>query len=338
MIIGAISDLHLVGKTPECRLDNIVELQWGKLRWVFNKCEELGCSVLLQAGDLTDNARSWYVLPTLAALLSENWNFKFYGVYGQHDTYMYSEQTRDRTNLGVLAMTKRARILSPRPVLYNGVRFYGASWGQEVPKPRDRRKTNVLVTHAPIGPAVYPGHETTSAGRFLRKHDRFDFILCGDVHRSFFKKSSGRSIVNTGPLVRKWADRATRKHTPNFVVWDSDTGNTRRFIIPHGNAQEVISTDHLEREDQTDNTDLINEFVAAMDEYEDPEVNTTVMLREVMDRMNISAEAREVIALYMEGEEHAIDTDARRAASATSGTNGTRRRIRRTARKPSRRT
>jgi DNA repair exonuclease SbcCD nuclease subunit len=293
MKVACLSDLHLVGAQPQCRTDNIVVDQWTKLEYVFDYATEVNCKAVVQAGDLTDSARSWSVLPQLINFLSVQQHMRFYGVYGQHDTYMYSETSRDRTNLGVLASGHRAKILSARPVRLGGVRFYGASWGQAIPKPKNRKYKNVLVVHAPIGPEVYPGHETTSAERFLKKHDRFDLIVCGDVHRAFTAEVNGRHIINTGPLVRKWADDYMLRHRPHFYVWDSATGELQYIDIPAQPSEEVISRDHI-REEREDHTELVREFVEALNTT-NRGVDIEAIVTEVLDRLQASTAVANIV-------------------------------------------
>lgn len=300
MRVCCLSDLHLVGSRPQCRIDDIVDYQWEKLKHVFKVASRKGCGVVAQAGDLTDAARSWYVLPRFLSLLSYRWGFKFYGVYGQHDTYMYSENTRDRTNLGVVASGKRARILTARPVVRGGVRFYGASWGQPIPTPKNRRKKNVLVAHASVGPVLYPGHSTTSARRFLRKHKRFDLIIVGDVHRAFIEEDEGRYIVNTGPMVRKWADDYILGHEPHFYIWESTTGRIRRHDIPHTPAADAITRAHLDSEEQADYSELVDEFVDAMIEEDSHSIDIRAIIEDVIRRQGTTNGAVNIIEHYME--------------------------------------
>jgi predicted phosphodiesterase len=273
---------------------------------VFRTAAKFGCKVVLQAGDLTDSARSWNILPRLGEFLSRDWGMKFYCVYGQHDTYMYSEETRGRTNMGVLHSFGKARILSGRPVRYGNVRFYGASWGQEVPKPKKCKDgvRNVLVIHAPIGPAVYPGHETTGAKTFLSANP-FDLILCGDVHRSFHYESNKRHIINTGPLIRKWADEFIIQHRPHIWIYDSKTRKVEKKYIRVRAAAEVINREHLATDDDSgDNAELIEQFSTVMAAAGDS-IQINRIIEEVFTMQRTPLKIVNLIARYMEAEDNA---------------------------------
>lgn len=298
MKVGCLSDLHLVASQPQCRTDNIADLQWSKLYAMLRKAKVAGCKVVVFAGDITDTARSWYVLPRLTELLSMSWGMRFYAVFGQHDTYMYSESTRERTNLGVLERAGLVKILSGTGVVKGGVRFLGASWGQPIPKPKDGRKKNVLVVHAPIGPAVYPGHETTAAMRFIKTNRMYDLVVCGDIHRSFIKQTRDkRTILNTGPLVRKWADSAIVNHRPHICIWDSRTGKVEKKFIKVPDAAEVISREHIQ--DRVAGAYTIDNVFIEATMQRSAVVNMNAIIAEVIAQANPSAAVTSLLHEYL---------------------------------------
>jgi len=249
-----LSDVHWLWDNPIGRLDNAHETQMEKLRFVFNWAYENN-GAILQAGDLNDKPRNWDLLPVQISFL-RSWYKKvtLCCVYGQHDTYMYSEKTRDKTNMGILAKAGLVLILDSNPSRSYEAVIYGAHYGQEAPKPekKEPEQKNILVIHAPITiDPLFPDHVYDPAFGYLKSHPEYDLILCGDIHRTFLTRYEGRHIVNTGCLIRKEADEYNMTtHHPGFYVFDTDSVTCEWVEIPHKPAEEVLTRDHIERKNQ----------------------------------------------------------------------------------------
>ena len=203
-----ISDLHLSSKVPVSRKDNTVNTQFRKLKYVLDYAKENGCLVL-QAGDFFDKPRDWYVLSAVISLLRDDYRelLPIYVVYGQHDTYFYSDEVRSATSLGVLHSAGIVRVLTKDPVVFNdGLMLYGASYGEDVKDIVVEKSANhvvVLVIHAPIvSESQWPGDQYIYSKKFLRENSQFDLVLCGDIHQMVAVCEGNRWLVNTGPMVR----------------------------------------------------------------------------------------------------------------------------------------
>jgi DNA repair exonuclease SbcCD nuclease subunit len=254
-----VSDVHLLSKNPVARIDNLVEAQVAKLECVLRLAEQEQM-VILQAGDLFDKPRSWTTLE-IATRLLRRYNAIMMNVYGQHDTYMYSDETRGRTSLGVLANAGLIHLLCDTP--WNpeaGVSVYGANYGHYLPAP-ERSTFNVGVIHAGISDApLWPGHEYTHADKYLAANYGYDLILCGDIHRKFEVWDGGRLLVNTGPMLRKEASEYNMGHMPQVAIFDTVTRKLEWVSLPAEPARAVLSREHIERRDDAE--DLLDEFVA----------------------------------------------------------------------------
>jgi hypothetical protein len=170
-----------------------------------------------------------------------------YFVCGQHDLYMRSQDT-NKSAIGIL---DRAGVLirlgNERSIIndgfYNQCDVYGASFGDEIPEPEIHDEYNILIIHKMIGnKPLYPGHEITDAGKFLRDNPLFNIILCGDYHYPFHLKSSdGRHIVNTGCMLRLTRDERDMDRVPHFYIVDTETNEWKQFTFPHEPAEKVFS-------------------------------------------------------------------------------------------------
>jgi DNA repair exonuclease SbcCD nuclease subunit len=262
-----LSDVHLVYQNPVARLDDLVEAQFEKLKFILKTVKEEDCQIL-QSGDLFDRPRSWILLPRVMDLLKEH-KIGIYSIYGQHDTYLYSEETRDKTNLGILEKAGLVKILGSKAQTLidqvgRRVHIYGTSFGGEIPIVKKSKDFNILVIHAPISMApLYPGHEFTQAKKFLRANN-FDLILCGDIHQAFLETDLDRNIINVGPMLRKEATEYNFKHKPGFVIFDTETKEGEFVEIPHRLAEEVLSRQHIDRKDEM--TGMLQDFIESMKE------------------------------------------------------------------------
>jgi hypothetical protein len=276
-----ISDLHLSMDQPVGRLDNVVETQFKKLRFVLQWACDNDC-IILQAGDFFDKPRSWFLLPMVISILKE-YEVPIYCVYGQHDVYMYSEETKDNTSLGVLAKAGLVTILSDKPVMLfsdtyeidhsHPIRIYGASYGQEIPIPSSKNNepdqvSDILVLHAPIA-EEWVGGDFIDARGFLKMHPEWDIILVGDIHRKFsipmyfehHKHRNTEYLINTGPMLRKEATEYNFKHTPGFFCTSSETylDKLKWISIPHEPAEKVLTRDHIIKEE--DKNQMLSDFI-----------------------------------------------------------------------------
>jgi DNA repair exonuclease SbcCD nuclease subunit len=258
-----LSDLHLSWDNPIARMDDLVKIQFEKLRFVFDWVKSHGEPTILQAGDFFHTPRSWYTLSSIVDLLNEyiyhENGFEIMGIYGQHDTYLYSETTRDATNLGILnkiGLVDSSCTRRERSTLGGSV-IVGCNYGEEVSS-KDlsflkKYESKILIIHAPISIApLFPGHEITHADKFLEKHPEFDLILCGDIHRDFIIERKGRFIVNTGPMLRREATEFNFTHKPHFLVYDTEDRTIEKVEILHEPADKVLSREHIEQKEATE--------------------------------------------------------------------------------------
>jgi predicted phosphodiesterase len=223
-----LSDVHFSSSQTRSRKENMLSVGVSKLFNIFNQ----GLPVL-QAGDLFDKPRDFEALFEMTEILRK-FKQEFYFVAGQHDSYFRTGKVSSAYFLSRFGYGH---------LLYNNQKYkrcgldkiYGSGWGEEIPivKKNDQGK-NILICHAPISDApLWPGHHFTKAEDFLSKHNSFDLILCGDVHKYFVREQEGRYCINTGPLIRR--SIIEKKHAPRFIVYDSTKNTIEEKKIKHDN-------------------------------------------------------------------------------------------------------
>ena len=260
-----LSDVHLIWDNPMARLDDVKETQFKKLKFIFDHALKED-AIILQAGDLFNKPRSFFLLPEVIDFLMRYSGMNLvqpFCIFGQHDTYLYSEQTRDATNLGVLAKAGLVDILDDEFVdLPGDIYVYGCSYGQEIPTvdmKRSKTRINILSIHKEIAEKpLWPGHTYADAKQFLKEHGEYDLILCGDVHRRFEIWDKDRVIINTAPILRLKAEEYSFQYTPAFAVYDTDKKSIEWVDIPCEKADKVLTRDHIESQKEID--ELLLEF------------------------------------------------------------------------------
>lgn len=296
-----LSDIHLSSENSEARLDNLVETQFEKLEFVL-KLAMGEKAAILQAGDMFHRPRSWLLLPIVIDLLKK-YAVSIYAVFGQHDTYFYSTETKDRTSLGILVKAGLFMPLSiDKPVIVQGVALYGANFGQNLcDLKRSREGYTIGVIHHSISDKpLWPGHQFTPADKYLEDNPDYDFILVGDIHRRFEVKSKdGRQLINTGPMLRREATEYNFDHKPSVYLLDTEDPKKSKWIeIPHKPANQVLSRDHIERKAEADN--LLDEFVKAIGTDDVDGVSFIENLMAFSKANKVDQKVMDVIAKFVE--------------------------------------
>jgi DNA repair protein SbcD/Mre11 len=295
MKIILLSDIHLMNETPICRLDDFPATQCEKLTYIFDYAKNQGSCVVLQAGDVFDAPRSWHLLPKVIAFLKK-YNLPVLSIYGQHDTYLYNEGTRPATNLGILGEIGLVKILSKKPYRLHNCTFYGASFGQEIPKPKNKA-ISILAIHAPIGEKeMFPGHKISTPKDILKKYNH-DLILCGDIHRQFLISKDERIICNTGCISRKTAKEYNLEYEPMFYVYDSITGKIEKKIIPHKPSSEVITREHIETKQ---NLYDFSKFSDSIKNIKSDKLDVKERILEIFEKLRVKPEVKKILSTVME--------------------------------------
>lgn len=296
-----ISDTHLLFDSPQARLDDTHKTGLEKFEYVLSWAKE-NSTVILHSADFFDKRRSWYLLPEIVTLLKK-YEVPILAVFGQHDQYMRSMVTRHATMLGILEQAGLVEILgSAHFETHEEIRWCikGAGYQEEIPAPDEECDYNILVIHAPVAvEPLWPGHNYIDAEKFLAEHTEFDMILCGDIHRSFgIIDKVGRWILNTGPMIRRRAVDYNFQHKPGFWVIDTEKEIGPKQVtweeIPHLPAEKVLSRDHIEREEESE--EILQEFVDAVDIQFDAGVDFDDNLERFLIANNISQSVIDILS------------------------------------------
>lgn len=300
MRIGLISDLHLLSKTPENRIDDILDDQWVKLAFVLDYCQDNNIQHLLQAGDFFDKPRDWNTFNRTVGILNNYSDVSVFCVQGQHDKYMRNDDSV--TNLSLLSKLGLITVLTPEHTIYPGIKFWGIDFQDEMNVNKSiadmvnsntlsKSDYNILVIHAPITDTpLYPGHEFSQAEVILKANKDFQVILCGDIHKEFLIEAKNRIITNTGPMIRKEYNDYNQKHTPNFLILDTNNNHISRIVIPHNSFNTAFhKTENLP------NKEILSDFVAAIQNPIQNDVNIFTCIERFIKDNNIDPNVSKII-------------------------------------------
>ena len=294
-----LSDIHATSKQPIARKDNIMETFFEKFTFILEYAKKNHC-IILQAGDFFDKERDWYLLFNLMKLLNK-YKVPIYSVFGQHDSYLYSNISKTPTTLSVLNRTGLIKMLRGIPVkVGSNIKIYGSSWSKPIPKPDDLNPLNILVIHASVYTSpLFPGHKFTNVKRFAKQNSGYKLILVGDIHRQFVYMNQTSHIINTGPMLRLDAIEYNTHHRPTAFVYDTRYNTINKISIPHRKSEDVLDYTHLTKEDQT--VAARTEWIKLIKEHQIFSPNIKENIRSAIRKNPISKRAKEILTEVMEG-------------------------------------
>lgn len=293
-----LSDIHATSSKPIARKDNVMATFFEKFTYILEYAKKHKC-IILQAGDFFDKERDWYLLFNLMKLLNK-YKIPIYSVFGQHDSYLYSNISKTPTTLSVLNRVGLIKMLRAIPVkVGRGIKLYGSSWQKPVPVPDELNPLNILVIHSSIyTKPLFPKHQFTRVKRFAKQNSGYKLVLVGDIHRQFMYINQTMHIVNTGPMLRLDAIEYNSTHRPSAFVYDSRHDTINKISIPHKPSEEVLDYTHLTREDPT--IAARTEWIKLIKEHQVVSPNIKANIRSTIRENPISKRAKEILMEVME--------------------------------------
>jgi DNA repair exonuclease SbcCD nuclease subunit len=291
MKVALIGDCHFRTTVPRARKDDFVKTQLFRLMEVLNLIRDRGCDLLLQTGDFFDSPRPsyWLVREIMRKFRTKNYMYSrntndqmrrpFFTVLGQHDMYMHSLKSHDRTAMALMCEAGIVDILgtevdsprrSPKVTRTDGkysVRVSGCCWGQKIPPvPESEPETfQALIVHQMIGPKpLYPNQEIEDPLKVLTGHN-YDLVLCGDYHYPFQYTVDKQWIVNPGCLFRLTTSENDLALKPGICIWDAEAGTVTRHELSYRPIEEVFDLSAKETpEAWGEKRDAFREFLARL--------------------------------------------------------------------------
>lgn len=297
MRILLISDLHLREDSPIGRIDNFQETMFRKFRFVLNTAKENDVDFILQAGDFLNKPNpSYKFVNTIIDIINE-YDVPIFYILGQHDIYMRSKDI----NYSAIGTIEKALSALPmkrivNKVSYNDLEIIGCSFSDSIPKNSKSNKIKILVIHGMIGnKPLFPGHDYVDASYFLRQNDCYSIILCGDYHYPFKVNFKGRTIINTGCMLRMTRDERDMNRNPCVYILDTNK-NIQKINIPCEPASVVFSEiNEVKQQSKIIGEGDLLRFIEKLKNKNKTGISYLEVLREYFNNNNISEEIKNII-------------------------------------------
>lgn len=302
MKIGCTGDWHITDKKPQSRLDeNYLRTIIHKIFFILETCKQNEVGLIIQPGDFLDRPSLSYgvyelLWETFNYWLTEN-NISVFTIYGQHDLYYRS---KENTTLSALIFTGVINELHSYAMQVKNVDIYGCGWEEEIPKIAVKSNFNVLAIHRMIikDKKLWPDQTNfIKAVDLLKQHD-FDLIISGDNHRGFADEYKGKHLINCGSLMRSSIDQSN--HYPHFWIFDTDTKEMVKFLIPIEPANKILNLEEAAKEK------VINEnlelFIDGLKKTENQKLNFVEALTDFIKLNHVDEKTQQTVFQFIERE------------------------------------
>lgn len=243
MKILGCGDLHITDQRPANRLDeNYLDTMSDKLDFIFETGDKEDCKIIIFPGDIFNTHRAKDFLKAFLADKIMNQDAEVLCVFGQHGL-RYHSSDRSNTPLNVLHVAEVLSILNEAPYEIEGINFYGASFGEEIPEVKNPKTFNILVTHRMIiTEKLWKEQEEFSRASILLKNTKYDLIISGDNHMGFIQTHKDKTLINCGSLMRSSIDQ--EDHKPFVVVYDTETRENKQIHVPVQNFNDIMNIEN----------------------------------------------------------------------------------------------
>jgi len=293
-----LSDIHAASKNPIARKDDVMKTFFRKFTFVLEYAKKHHCTIL-QAGDFFDSPRDWYLLFNLMKLLNK-YKVPIYSIFGQHDSYLYSNINKTPTTLSILNRVGLVKMLWDKPVeLRPGIKIYGSSWKKPIPIPDPNCKLNILIIHSSVYThPLFPDHKFKQVKKFARENRGYKLILVGDIHRQFIYLGKYNQVVNTGPMLRLDAIEYNSTHKPSAFIYNTRHDVVNKISIPHQHYKEVLDFSHLSKSEYT--VEAKTEWIDSIKDIETEPMDIKERILNAIETEPISKRAKHILTEVME--------------------------------------
>jgi len=290
-------DWHIRAKKPRNRLDvdYFVTIS-NKIMQIFDAAKSHKVDFILQPGDMFDShSVSNRIIRQTLKLLSHS-TVPIYTVPGQHDLVYHSKiwqntpiGVTDASNLNVTVLyheIENGSIIGYKEI--NGVSFVGSAYNQPIIKLDEDRYQfqpfKILICHKLIVDTTnWKGNFSYDYdGTDLLKNHNYDLIVSGDNHQTFMCEHDGKTLINTGSLMRTRIDQVD--HHPCYFIYDTKTRQYSQHFLKVHDVHVILDLEKAKKEKEQ-NASLVG-FVNRIEEEsgaDDEELNFRKKLAKRME-------------------------------------------------------
>jgi len=284
-----LGDLHIRSSNPESRIDDYKKSMFEKLNYVFDYAYDKVQSdaTILLPGDVFDSP-----IQSNATLAKVIELFKFYEhqyqiIWGQHDLKF---RNKGNTALDVLLSGGIVQY-SKQTTLSESVFLYSVSWGEDISEITTSGFNILLIHKMIVEEKLWEEQVEFEWANTILRRTKFDLIVSGDNHKSFFVNYKDRTLINCGSLMR--INRDQINHKPCFVIYNTNTRTYKIHYIPIQPAEEVFDMQKIGVEKERD--EKLAAFVDGLVEGAELGLDFAENLRQVLKKNNVEQEVRDII-------------------------------------------
>jgi predicted phosphodiesterase len=244
-----ITDVHISGKNPICRTDDLTTEQFKKLSTIIDISNKKDIPII-NSGDLTDSPNISYSTYTKLANVLKESKRGFYTLYGNHDLQFHTMDTSTSVALGALIESvPSVKHISEFEKDYGAIFDY-EDWDNNKEIVKNGLRTKILVCHRAIvsnklmNKSWMKASETDFYNINERGVGKYGMILCGHFHKQY-EIIKDSIVLNPGCFTRRNANEI-EVHVPSYYIIDIDNLDYELHSLPNvKGTNEVISYSHL---------------------------------------------------------------------------------------------
>jgi len=239
------ADLHFRASQPVCRIDDFLEAQINKMKWLADLQKEHDDCPILCGGDYF---HKWKAEPIILSACIKHMPF-VYGISGNHDSKNHNIELMDQTGLQVLHEARKINVLNDNWISINGFSVLGVPYGGNI-RDIENEEADILICHEMIyqTPEHWQKKNGSQALAFLKKHKGYQLIVTGHNHKPFTAEHKGRLLVNPGSLMRMTADQ--KDYKPRVYLWNKESNTVKIEYVPIDSK--AVETVYLEKTKERD--------------------------------------------------------------------------------------
>lgn len=246
-----MGDLHITGKNPICRTDDILETTFGKIEQIISLANYYNTPII-QVGDIFNVAIvANSIMSRLGSILGRL-NNPLYFVWGNHDLLYHAMEVWHRTSLGVLWKNNdRVKHISEFPLKFDWLDYDNSLIR--------RTGSKFLLTHKSVMLESMIGKgswiEKDKSFGFVINNEkqlhRYKLIICGHWHTQYIFNYKGTKVVNPGPVVRQ--SLTEKEIGPKVVLIDLDSPEslTKDIYLDVQPMEKVFTEEHMNKKIHT---------------------------------------------------------------------------------------
>lgn len=245
MEVLIIGDIHISGKNPPERIDDVTAVQFDKIDEIVDTANEYDVPVIC-TGDIFHTPIVSNTILTRFGKIINRLKREFYFVLGNHDLQYHDIERIDRTSIGVVwSNNEKIRHIETFHKHYGSNRKWAyIDYGMDLVCPTGAK---YLLSHKAIVNDYLVNSESWIADDvdFCQAASDFEklnlkLILCGHWHRPFTFLQKSTVVINPGPVIRR---QIVEREMPRMLLMDLDSMEFDEILLAT-----ALPTDEVLRE------------------------------------------------------------------------------------------